>query len=49
VPTARRSRAAARPLFYYVGDLKPRQVLCQNVNEFGGLWLVIRPNGKLVR
>jgi len=40
---------AGRRLYYYVGDRKPRQVLCQNVNEFGGLWLVIRPNGKLVR
>jgi predicted lipoprotein with Yx(FWY)xxD motif len=40
---------AGRPLYYYVGDRKPRQVLCQNVNEFGGLWLVLRPNGKLVR
>ena len=40
---------AGRPLYYYVGDRKPGQVLCQNVKEFGGLWLVIRPNGRLVR
>jgi predicted lipoprotein with Yx(FWY)xxD motif len=39
-----------RPLYYYyVGDKKPGQVLCQNVDEFGGTWLVIRPNGQLVR
>ncbi len=38
-----------RPLYYYVGDKKPRQILCQNVSEFGGLWLVVRPSGKLVR
>jgi predicted lipoprotein with Yx(FWY)xxD motif len=39
---------AGKPLYYYVHD--PRgQVLCQNVREFGGLWLVIRPSGKLVR
>lgn len=38
-----------RPLYYYVGDRKPRQILCQNVNEFGGLWLVLRPNGTFVR
>jgi predicted lipoprotein with Yx(FWY)xxD motif len=38
-----------RPLYYYVGDRKPGQVLCQNVNEFGGLWLVVRASGKLVR
>jgi predicted lipoprotein with Yx(FWY)xxD motif len=40
---------AGRPLYYYVGDRAPRQILCQNVSEFGGLWLVARPNGTLVR
>jgi predicted lipoprotein with Yx(FWY)xxD motif len=40
---------AGRPLYYYVGDRKPGQILCQNVPEFGGIWLVVRPNGKLVR
>lgn len=40
---------AGRPLYYYVGDRKPRQILCQNVREFGGLWLVVRPNGTVVR
>src|SRR5919199_3798028 len=39
---------AGRPLYYYVGDRKPGQILCQNVSEFGGLWLVVRPNGGLV-
>lgn len=38
-----------RPLYYYVGDKKAGQVLCQNVAEFGGTWLVMRPNGDLVR
>lgn len=38
-----------RPLYFYVGDKKPGQVLCQNVDEFGGTWLVVRPNGQLVR
>ena len=38
-----------RPLYYYVGDTGVGQVSCQNVREFGGLWLVVRPNGKLVR
>ena len=37
------------PLYYYVGDRRPRQILCQNVSEFGGVWLVVRPNGTLVR
>ena len=40
---------AGRPLYYYIGDRVPRQILCQNVSEFGGLWLVARPNGTLVR
>jgi predicted lipoprotein with Yx(FWY)xxD motif len=38
-----------RPLYYYVGDKKPRQIRCQNVSEFGGLWLIVRPSGRLVR
>ncbi len=38
-----------RPLYYYVGDTKPGQILCQNVAEFGGTWRVVRPSGKLVR
>jgi predicted lipoprotein with Yx(FWY)xxD motif len=36
------------PLYYYVHD-PVGQVLCQNVSEFGGLWLVVRPSGQLVR
>jgi len=40
---------AGRPLYYYVGDRSPGQIFCQNVDEFGGLWLVVRPNGKVVR
>ena len=39
---------AGRPLYYYVGDTKPGVVLCQNVKEFGGLWLVVRGSGRLV-
>jgi predicted lipoprotein with Yx(FWY)xxD motif len=33
-----------RPLYYYVDDA-PGRVLCHNVSEFGGLWLVMRPDG----
>jgi predicted lipoprotein with Yx(FWY)xxD motif len=40
---------AGRPLYYYVGDAKPGQIRCQNVSEFGGLWLIVRASGKLVR
>jgi predicted lipoprotein with Yx(FWY)xxD motif len=40
---------AGRPLYYYVGDRRPGQVTCQNVLEFGGRWLVVRPSGRLVR
>jgi predicted lipoprotein with Yx(FWY)xxD motif len=46
--SSRQLTYAGRPLYYYVHD--PRgQVLCQNVREFGGLWLVVRPSGGLVR
>ena len=38
-----------RPLYYYVADRRPGQVLCQNVVEFGGRWLVLRANGRVVR
>jgi predicted lipoprotein with Yx(FWY)xxD motif len=40
---------AGKPLYYYIGDGSPGQILCQNVREFGGLWLVVRPTGALVR
>jgi predicted lipoprotein with Yx(FWY)xxD motif len=40
---------AGKPLYYYVGDRKPRQILCQDVFEYGGRWLIIRPSGSLVR
>jgi predicted lipoprotein with Yx(FWY)xxD motif len=40
---------AGRPLYYYVGDRRPGQILCQNVTEFGGVWRVLRPSGRLVR
>jgi predicted lipoprotein with Yx(FWY)xxD motif len=40
---------AGRPLYYYVGDRRPGQILCQNVKEFGGYWLVVRSDGSYVR
>jgi predicted lipoprotein with Yx(FWY)xxD motif len=36
------------PLYFYAHE-GPRQVLCQNVEEFGGLWLVVRSDGRPVR
>jgi predicted lipoprotein with Yx(FWY)xxD motif len=39
---------AGHPLYYYAHE-GPRQVLCQGVDEFGGLWLVVKPNGEPVR
>ena len=36
------------PLYYYAHE-GPGEVRCQNVDQFGGLWLVVRPSGALVR
>jgi len=35
------------PLYYYVDDA-PGTILCHNVDEFGGLWLVVQPDGEAV-
>jgi predicted lipoprotein with Yx(FWY)xxD motif len=40
---------AGHPLYYYVNDRKPGQILCQNVVEFGGTWLVVSPAGRAIR
>lgn len=40
---------AGHPLYYYVGDRRPGQVLCQGVTEFGGGWFVVAPSGRLIR
>lgn len=37
-----------RPLYTYVGDSRG-VILCQNAQEFGGLWLVVRPDATPVR
>lgn len=39
---------AGHPVYYYEGDKRAGQVLCQAVNEFGGYWYVVRANGKAV-
>jgi predicted lipoprotein with Yx(FWY)xxD motif len=38
-----------RPLYYYVGDRRPGQVLCQAVTEYGGTWNVVAPDGHAIR
>jgi predicted lipoprotein with Yx(FWY)xxD motif len=40
---------SGRPLYYYVGDRSPGQILCQNAPEFGGIWYVVKPDGSPVR
>jgi predicted lipoprotein with Yx(FWY)xxD motif len=37
------------PLYYYVGETRAGQVLCQDVFEFGGTWLVVSPGGRAIR
>lgn len=39
---------AGHPLYRYEGE-SAGQIKCQNVSNFGGLWLVVRPNGSAVR
>ena len=41
--------AAALTPIYCAGDRRPGQVLCQNVSEYGGRSLILRPSGRLVR
>jgi len=36
---------AGQPLYYYVGD-SPGTILCHDVDEFGGTWLVVLPDGE---
>ncbi len=36
---------AGKPLYYYVDD-SPGVILCHDVFEFGGDWLVVKPNGR---
>ena len=35
---------AGHPLYYYAHE-EPHQVLCHDVTEFGGRWLVVTPEG----
>lgn len=40
---------AGKPLYFYVGDTRPGQILCQNVVEYGGHWLIVKPSGAYLR
>jgi predicted lipoprotein with Yx(FWY)xxD motif len=40
---------AGHPLYHYVGDRRPGQILCQAVAEFGGTWYVVAPSGHAIR
>jgi predicted lipoprotein with Yx(FWY)xxD motif len=37
------------PLYYYIGDRRPGEVLCQDVKEFGGRWYVLTRRGSAVQ
>jgi predicted lipoprotein with Yx(FWY)xxD motif len=39
---------AGHPIYFFQGDNKPGEVLCQAVYEFGGYWYVLRANGRAV-
>jgi predicted lipoprotein with Yx(FWY)xxD motif len=39
---------AGHPLYYYVGDRSPGQILCQDVEEYGGHWWVVSPAGRSI-
>jgi predicted lipoprotein with Yx(FWY)xxD motif len=37
------------PLYYYVGDRRPGQILCQDAEEYGGHWWLVKPSGQINR
>jgi hypothetical protein len=39
---------ALMALYYYIGDRHPGQVLCEDVEEFGGRWYVVTRRGSAV-
>jgi predicted lipoprotein with Yx(FWY)xxD motif len=39
---------AGHPVYFYIHD-SPGDILCQDVFEFGGRWLLLRGSGKAVR
>jgi predicted lipoprotein with Yx(FWY)xxD motif len=39
---------AGHPIYYYEHDTRDK-ILCQNVVEFGGRWLLVKPSGGALR
>jgi predicted lipoprotein with Yx(FWY)xxD motif len=39
---------AGHPLYHYIGDRRPHEVLCQGVDEFGGTWYVVDVDGAAI-
>ena len=37
------------PLYYYEHEDQAGEILCQDVPEFGGTWLIVAPSGKAIR
>jgi predicted lipoprotein with Yx(FWY)xxD motif len=33
------------PLYFFLGDSKPGEINCQDAEEYGGHWWLLRPNG----
>jgi predicted lipoprotein with Yx(FWY)xxD motif len=42
---ARQLTYAGHPLYRYAPETRAGQILCQNVTEYGGVWLVVNPDG----
>jgi predicted lipoprotein with Yx(FWY)xxD motif len=36
------------PLYYYVDEDEPNEILCQAVFEFGGYWYIVNKNGNAI-
>jgi predicted lipoprotein with Yx(FWY)xxD motif len=45
---ARQLTYSGHPLYHYIGDRSPGDILCQDVEEYGGHWWVVSPAGKAV-
>jgi predicted lipoprotein with Yx(FWY)xxD motif len=37
------------PLYYFVSEDEPNEVLCQAAPEFGGIWYVVNRNGAAIK